>query len=109
VSNFEQIAGSLNDNLHATLIGRPAKDAIPDHPGNAVEEPGTEGAVIQQIRPAMTADPPALVAAVERSQILLLGPAACARIPYQDDVDIAVLEWIASHARSVRPFTRRVI
>jgi|RhiMethySRZTD1v2_1073278.scaffolds.fasta_scaffold43568_5 hypothetical protein len=70
---------------------------------------GTEGAVIQQIRPAMTADPRALVAAVERSQILLLRPAACARIPYQDDVDIAVLEWIASQARNVRQFPRRVI
>jgi hypothetical protein len=84
-------------------------DAIPDHPGNAVEEQGTEGAVIQQARPATTADPHALVAAIERSQILLPRPAARARIPYQDDVDIAVLEWIASHRRSVRQFARWVM
>ena len=62
--------------------------------------------MIQQARPATVADSRLLVAATERSQILLPRPPAGAPIPYADEVDIAVLKWIASHARGVRQFAR---
>jgi hypothetical protein len=62
--------------------------------------------MIQQARPAMVADSRPLVEATERSQILFLRPTAGTLIPYADEVDIAVLEWIASHARRMRQFTR---
>ena len=62
--------------------------------------------MIQQARPAMVVDTRPLVETTERSHILLLQPTAGALIPYADEVDIAVLEWIASHARGVRQFTR---
>jgi hypothetical protein len=62
--------------------------------------------MIQQARPATVADSHLLVAATERSQILLPRPTAGALIPYADEVDIAVLQWIASHARGVRQFAR---
>ena len=45
----------------------------------------------QQARPSKAADSHALVAVIERSQILLPRPATRARIPYEDEVDIAVL------------------
>ena len=64
--------------------------------------------MIQQARPAMAADTHALVAVIERSQILMPRPATCALIAY-DEVDIAVLEWIAAQARSVRQSTRWVM
>ena len=47
--------------------------------------------------------------ATERSQILLPRPTAGALIPYADEVDIAVLEWIASQARSARQFTHSIM
>ena len=65
--------------------------------------------MIQQARPAMVANSHPLVAVTERAQFLSPRPTAGALIPYADEVDIAVLEWIASHARSVRQFTRRVM
>jgi hypothetical protein len=58
--------------------------------------------MIQQAGPAMGADSHPLVELTERPQMLLPRPTAGAPIPYADKVDIAVLEWIASHARSVR-------
>jgi hypothetical protein len=57
--------------------------------------------MIQQAGPAMGADSHPLVELTERPQILLPRPTAGAPIPYADEVDIAVLEWIASHARGV--------
>jgi hypothetical protein len=63
----------------------------------------------QQARPAMAADWHALVAVIERSQIVLSRPATRVLIPYKDEVDIAVLEWIASHVCGVRQFTRWVM
>jgi hypothetical protein len=56
------------------------------------------------IRPGRAADVAewqALVAAVERSQIRLPKPLPRTRIPYEDEVDIAILAWIASHVRGV--------
>jgi hypothetical protein len=58
--------------------------------------------MIQQARPATGADSHPLVELTERPRILLPRPTAGAPIPYADEVDIAVLEWIASHARRVR-------
>jgi hypothetical protein len=47
-----------------------------------------------------------LVAAIERSQILLTRPAPSPLVCNYDKLDIAMLEWIVSHARGVRQFRR---
>ena len=65
--------------------------------------------MIQQARPATVADSHLLVAAIERSQILLSRPTAGALIPYADEVDIAMLEWIASQARNAHQFTHSIM
>jgi hypothetical protein len=58
--------------------------------------------MIRPARAAKAADWQALVAAIERSQIRLPKRLPRTRIPYEDDVDLAILEWIASHVRGVR-------
>ena len=57
-----------------------------------------------QVRVPKVADLHALVVEIERSQILLPKPVPRLPIPYEDEVDVAVLEWIASHVRGVRQF-----
>ena len=58
--------------------------------------------MIRPARAARVAEWRALVAAIERSQIHLPKPLPWTRIPYEDEVDIAILAWIASHVRGVR-------
>ena len=54
-----------------------------------------------QVRVPKVADLHALVVEIERSQILLPKPVPRLSIPYEDEVDVAVLKWIASHVRGV--------
>jgi hypothetical protein len=56
--------------------------------------------MIRPARAAKVAEWHALVAVIERSQIHL--PLPRTPIPYEDEVDIAILAWIASHVRGVR-------
>jgi hypothetical protein len=57
--------------------------------------------MIRLARAANVAEWHALVAVIERSQILLPRRLPRTRIPYEDEVDIAILAWIASHVRDV--------
>jgi hypothetical protein len=57
--------------------------------------------MIQPARAAKVAEWHALVAVIARSQILLPKPLPRTPIPYEDEVDIAILAWIASHVRGV--------
>jgi hypothetical protein len=62
---------------------------------------GMESAMIRPARAASVAKWHALVALIERSQIRLPKPLPGTRIPYEDEVDVAIIALIASHVRGV--------
>ena len=63
--------------------------------------------MIQQASAVKVADLHALVAVIARSQVLLAKPFLRTPIPYLDEVDLAILAWIASHVRGVRQLEPR--